>query len=106
MTHASSVQRLLSRSWSATSWKAKTKTDFPQRITRLFYKAFRLFKKGHVRNIELAVHARHVFFSAQCVPEMRSDRTYFLKIAVATNGKKVVEVLYAQGKRGPAGKEP
>ena len=38
---------------------------------------------------------------------MRSDRTYFLKIAVATNGKKEVEkVLYAQCKRCPAGKEP
>ena len=70
-------------------------------------RAFRLFKKGHFQNIELAVHARNVFFSAQCVPEMRSDSTYFLKIAVATNGKREVEkVLYAQCKRCPAGKEP
>ena len=45
-------------------------------------KVYRLFKKGHIQNIELAFQGTTVFFSAQCVPEVKTDRPYFLRVAV------------------------
>ena len=70
-------------------------------------KPTRLFKKGHIQKIELAVQANIVYLSAECLPEMKIDKPYFLRLAMEINSKQeVVEVVYAQCKRCPAGEEP
>ena len=70
-------------------------------------KARRLFRKGHVQNIEIATRGTEIFFSAQCIPEMKSDKPYFLRLAVSSDGTgNVVDVLHAECRRCPAGKGP
>ena len=70
-------------------------------------KARHLFRKGHVQNIEIATRGTEIFFSAQCIPEMKSDKPYFLRLAVSSDGTgNVMDVLHAECKRCPAGKGP
>ena len=41
-----------------------------------------LFKCGHVQSIQFATSDSHLLFKAKCLPEMRKDRVYIMKMAL------------------------
>ena len=45
-------------------------------------KAFGLFRYGHIQNIELASDNDKVHFECNCLPEMKKDSIYELKLSM------------------------
>ena len=44
-----------------------------------------LFICGHIQNIQVCLTDDHLLMKAKCLPEMRKDRVYFLKMALNVN---------------------
>ena len=61
-----------------------------------------LFRCGHVQAIQIATSADLVYLKANCIPEMRKDRLYSMKMIISTNS---YDVLNAEC-GCPAGKGP
>ena len=45
-------------------------------------KVRRLFRKGYVQNIEIANRRTEICFSADCIPDMKNEKPYFLRLIV------------------------
>jgi hypothetical protein len=68
-------------------------------------KAFGLFKHGHVQNIEISTDIDRVYFRCDCLPEMKKNLKYKLKLSLLKSGDHSGEIVYASCPC-PAGKGP
>lgn len=68
-------------------------------------KAFGLFKHGHVQNIEISTDIDRVHFRCDCLPEMKKNVKYKLKLSLLKSGDHSGEIVYASCPC-PAGKGP
>ena len=64
--------------------------------------AYGLWKHGHIQKIELASDADYVHIRADCLPEMKKNTTYKLKLSLTKTG----DIVYASCTPCPAGKGP
>lgn len=68
-------------------------------------KAFGLFRHGHVQKIELSSDNDIVHFRCDCLPEMKKNQTYKLKLSMVKEGENQGEIEFASCPC-PAGKGP
>ena len=68
-------------------------------------KAFGLFRHGHVQQIELATDNDKVHFRCNCLPEMKKNLKYNLRLSLRKEGESQGEILFASCPC-PAGKGP
>ena len=68
-------------------------------------KAFGLFRHGHIQKIELAFDNEKVNFKCNCLPEMKKDSVYKLKLSMGKNGNCNGEIFYSSCPC-PTGKGP
>ena len=71
-------------------------------------KAFGLFKHGHVQGIEVALDERANLLHVRCVclPEMKKNLKYNMRLSLATSEKNSGEITFASCDPCPAGKAP
>lgn len=62
---------------SSSNFKAISATD---------NSAMRLFQQGFVQNIKVAVYGKFVHYKARCEPEMKSTKSYLIKLSVEIVG--------------------
>ena len=61
-----------------------------------------LFTCGHIQSIQVYLSESYLYLKAKCLPEMRKDRVYLLKMALKSEGN---DIVFAEC-RCPAGKGP
>ena len=73
--------------------------------------AMRLFQRSFVQNIKVAAYGKFVHYKACCEPEMKSTKSYLIKLSVeivrgsGDGARNVTHVVYAEC-TCPAGKAP
>jgi len=69
-------------------------------------KAFGLFRHGHIQKLEIARDEdEKIHFRCDCLPEMRKNLTYNVKLSLCNNGEHEGEITFASC-ACPAGKGP
>ena len=63
---------------------------------------FKLFKEGHIQNIMVSQQGTVFGIECRCLPEMKKDRVYKIKVEISTNAPSV----HLAESSCPAGKGP
>ena len=96
------IQTMLSYFIDTIAGDGKSSSNF-KAISATDNSAMRLFQRGFVQNIKVVASGKFVHYKARCEPEMKSTKSYLIKLSVEIVGgsgdgaRNVTRVVYACG---------